>query len=104
MTTAIHWAKVAFDFARAVLPDLLSHLGKDNVGQAFEELGKLYEKFGGDWKSAHGEIRNIKPRGAEIAKNRSKRDKQLKKLRDEENALTPGQRERRVEKKAKKEA
>lgn len=73
-TTTSAWLEHACGFARVVLPDLLEQLGAGRVGEAFAQLGVLYERCGGDAGLARAEVRNIRPRATTIARNRAQRD------------------------------
>lgn len=81
-------------FARAVLPDLLSHLfkrGEPDVGQAFKHLGDLWEMSQGNSRVAREGIRNIQSRKKEIATRRKKRDKEFEDLKSSGSKLKPSQ-------------
>ncbi len=68
----IEWVKPVMEFAKMVLPDLLSSLGPDGADQAFAELQKLYEKYKGDPAAARTAIKDVR---VEVAQDRASADR-----------------------------
>lgn len=66
----VEWVKPVVEFARVVLPDLLTYLGEQRADQAFAELHALYEQYKGDPAAARLAIADL---GAEVQQERARR-------------------------------